>query len=305
MKRKSKATHFNASLELLVRFLLLAILFIICYQVGIKWLSFNAINVVNYPMVIGALLLVPANLWLEWKRFHTSVFQYDISRADQVHAFYQGIVVSFFSPALIATTLGRMGYKNQKQNIQWMYSGVHTGLAQFIVTMFFAFVASVYLFGFNRLMVPWIFSVAIILSLLAYVLRFKFPSNWLRWSLIQKLHEVAQSPNKLKILGFSIIRYAVFSAQFHLILGGFGVFFSVQQLFILMLSYGLITLSPSILFGKIVIRELIAVAVFSWFDYPKEEIMLTAFFTWGFNVVLPVLFALIRISSTWKARFFS
>ena len=76
-------------------------------------------------------------------------------------------------------------------------------------------------------------------------------------------------------------------------------------LFILMLSYGLITLSPSILFGKIVIRELIAVAVFSWFDYPKEEIMLTAFFTWGFNVVLPVLFALIRISSTWKARFFS
>jgi hypothetical protein len=53
------------------------------------------------------------------------------------------------------------------------------------------------------------------------------------------------------------------------------------------------------------IALLIAVAVFSWFAYPKEEIMLTAFFTWGFNVLLPVLFALIRISSTWKARFIS
>jgi hypothetical protein len=143
------------------------------------------------------------------------------------------------------------------------------------------------------------------LSLLAYFLRLKFPSGWLRWSFIHNLHPVDSAPNKLKILGFSIMRYAVFSAQFHLILVGFGVYFSVQQVFILMLSYGLITLSPSILFGKIVIRELIAVAVFSWFDYPKEEIMLTAFFTWGFNVVLPVLFALIRISSTWKARFFS
>ena len=305
MKRKSKATHFNASLELLVRFLLLAILFIICYHVGIKWLSFKAINVVNYPVVIAALILVPFNVWLEWKRFHTSVFQHDISLSDQFHAFYQGIVVSFFSPALIATTFGRMGFKDQKQNIHWMHAGVHTGLAQFIVTVFFALVASIYLFGINRLIVTLTFSVAIMLSLLAYFLRLKFPSGWLRWSFIHNLHPVDPAPNKLKILGFSIMRYAVFSAQFHLILVGFGVYFSVQQVFILMLSYGLITLSPSILFGKIVIRELIAVAVFSWFDYPKEEIMLTAFFTWGFNVVLPVLFALIRISSTWKARFFS
>jgi hypothetical protein len=110
---------------------------------------------------------------------------------------------------------------------------------------------------------------------------------------------------KPQILLWSVVRYLVFSVQFHFILLGFGVPFELKQLFILMLSYGLITWSPSILFGKLVLRELIAVAVFSWFAYPKEEIMLTAFFTWGFNVVLPVLIALIRISSTWKARFLS
>jgi hypothetical protein len=102
----------------------------------------------------------------------------------------------------------------------------------------------------------------------------------------------------------SAVRYLVFSAQFHLILLSFGVPFELKQLFILMLSFGLITWSPSILFGKIVLRELIAVAVFSWFAFPKEEVMLTAFFTWAFNVVLPVLFAIIRLSSTWKSRFF-
>jgi len=170
MKRKSKATHFNASLELLVRFLLLAILFIIWYQVGIKWLSFNAINVVNYPMVIGALLLVPANLWLEWKRFHTSVFQYDISRADQIHAFYQGIVVSFFTPAFFATTFGRFGFKDWMRNLQWMGAGVLTGLAQFTVTMLFAFGGSLSLFGVNRLYVTNAFFGVSVLSLSIWAL---------------------------------------------------------------------------------------------------------------------------------------
>jgi hypothetical protein len=305
MKRKSKATHFNASLELLVRFLLLACLFTISYQVFFKWFSFEAVNVTNYFFAFCAFLLFPLNIWLEWKRFQWSVDQHEIPRSDQYHAFFQGILVSFFTPAFIATTFGRFGIKDRMRNLQWMGAGVLTGLAQFTVTMCFAFGGSLYLFGVNRLFVTFAFFGAGALSLIGYFFKFKFPSRLMRWKLIRDFQALPPSPNKGQIFMLSIIRYAVFSAQFHLILAGFGVFFSVHQVFILMLSYGLITLSPSILFGKIVIRELIAVAVFSWFDYPKEEIMLTAFFTWGFNVVLPVIFALIRISRTWKVRFFS
>ena len=305
MQRKSKATQFNATLEVLFRFLLLACLFTISYQVFYKWLSFEAINVTNYLFIFCAFLLFPINFWLEWKRFQRSVDQHDIPQSDQSHAFFQGVVVSFFTPAFIATTFGRFKIKDGIRNLQWMGAGVLTGLAQFTVTMWFAFGGSLYLFGVNRLFVTLAFFGVGALSFIGYFFKFKFPPRLMRWKLIQDFQALPPSPNKGRIFMLSMIRYAVFSVQFHLILIGFGVPFGLKQVFILMLSYGLITLSPSILFGKLVLRELIAVAVFSWFAYPKEEIMLTAFFTWGFNVVLPVLFALIRISSTWKARFFS
>ena len=304
MQRKSKSTQFNATHEVLFRFLLFACLFAISYQVFFKWFSFEAVNVTNYFFAFCAFLLFPSNIWLEWKRFQWSVDQHEIPRSDLYQAFFQGILVSFFTPAFIATTFGRFGIKDRMRNLQWMGAGVLTGLAQFTVTMCFAFGGSFYLFGVNRLSVTFAFFGAAVLSLTTYFFKFKFPSRLMRWKLIRDFQALPPSPNKGRIFILSMIRYAVFSVQFHLILFGFGVPFSLQQVFILMLSYGLVTLSPSILFGKLVLRELIAVAVFSWFAYPKEEIMLTAFFTWGINVVLPVLVALIRISSTWKARYF-
>jgi hypothetical protein len=233
------------------------------------------------------------------------VDQYSIPQSAQYHAFFQGIVISFFTPAFFATTFGRFGINDRIRNLQWMGAGVLTGLAQFTVTMWFAFGGSLSLFGVNRLYVTFAFFGVSVLSLSAFILKIKFPTGFMRWKLFQDIQALPFSQHKGQILMLSVVRYAVFTIQFHLVLLSFGVPFDLQQVFILMISYGLITFSPSILFGKIVLRELIAVAVFSWFAYPKEEIMLTAFFTWGFNVVLPVLFALIRISSSWKARFFS
>ncbi len=305
MQRKSKATQFNATLEVFIRFLLLGCLFTISYQVFYKWLSFESIKITNYFFLFGAFLLFPINFWLEWKRFQRSVDQHSIPQSDQYYAFFQGIVVSFFTPAFFATTFGRFGIKDQMRNLQWMGAGVLTGLAQFTVTMVFAFGGSLSLFGVNRLYVTFAFFGVSVLGLSAYFFKIKFPGRLMRWKLFQDIQALTPSQNKGQILMLSVVRYAVFSVQFHLVLLAFGVPFALKQVFILMLSYGLITFSPSILFGKIVLRELIAVAMFSWFAYPKEEIMLTAFFTWGFNVVFPVLFALIRISSTWRVRFFS
>lgn len=305
MQRKSKATQFNATLEVFIRFLLLACLFTISYQVFFKWFSIEAVDVANYLFICCAFVLFSLNFWLEWKRFRWSVDHHEISKSDQYHAFFQGILVSFFTPAFIAATFGRFGIKDRIRNLQWMGAGMLTGLAQFTVTMWFAFVGSLYLFALDRLFTTFVFFGLAVLSSTTYFFKFKFPSQWMRWKLIRDFQALPPSPNKSRIFILSMIRYVVFSLQFHLILYGFGVPFEFKQVFILMLSYGLITWSPSILFGKLVLRELIAVAVFSWFDYPKAEIMLTAFFTWGINVVLPVLVALIRISSTWKARFFS
>jgi hypothetical protein len=304
MQTNSKATQFNATLEVFIRFLLLACFVVICHQLLFKWLSFEVVRVTNTLFLWGALGLAPMNLWLEWKRFQWSIAQHEITIREQRIAFLQGVVVSFFTPAFIATTIGRMSINRRMQDMHWIGSGVLTGLAQFSVTMLFAAVGSCYLFQMSRLYMTLSFTGAVLLSLTAYYFTLRYPKAWMRWKFIRTLQELPRTPLKHQILMLSAVRYLVFSAQFHLILLSFGVPFELKQLFILMLSFGLITWSPSILFGKIVLRELIAVAVFSWFAFPKEEVMLTAFFTWAFNVVLPVLFAIIRLSSTWKSRFF-
>ncbi|MFM7595258.1 MAG: hypothetical protein ACKO4Y_03670 [Flavobacteriales bacterium] len=304
MQRESKATQFNAILEVLIRFLLLGCIGVIGYQVFNAWFTLDEIHITNYFFLVGAVLLFPLNLWLDWRRFYGSVVQHDIPLSVQYHAFTQGIVVSFFTPSLIATTLGRFGLKDKIHNIKWVGSGIRTGLAQFVVSMIFAFCGSVSLFGMHRIGVTFSFAIAGFLALMVYLVKFKIPPCMMRWSIIQHRHHLDSSPNKGLILRLSVARYLVFSTQFHFILLGFGIPFHVQQVFVLMLSYGLITLSPSILFGKIAVRELIAVAVFSAFSYPKEEILFTAFFTWLINVVVPVFLSLIRLTSTWKPRYF-
>ncbi|MFM7387670.1 MAG: hypothetical protein ACKO5L_05880 [Bacteroidota bacterium] len=284
----------------LIRIVLLLTLCFAVYQVQLKWLHFSTIHVKSLWWLGFAFLLIPLNLGLEWLRFKKSMEGFNRTREELWSAFLQGLIVSFFTPSIVATTFGRMGFTGKENNAAFGISGLYGGLAQFSVTMGFATLGSCLLMNEIPTETVWIFGSIFLGATVLFFVKpqvlfklFKRYNGMFNWS----------SQQKASLLALSGVRYLVFSLQFHALLLTFGQEFTVHQAWVLMLSYGLITLSPSILFGKIVIREAVAVAVFSFFMYPKEPVFIAAFLTWLFNVVLPLIFAVLRILFRWKSHY--
>tara|TARA_B110000879_G_scaffold135106_1_gene176762 strand:+ start:120 stop:329 length:210 start_codon:yes stop_codon:yes gene_type:complete len=55
--------------------------------------------------------------------------------------------------------------------------------------------------------------------------------------------------------------------------------------------FGVITVSPSLFFGKIIVRETIALTILSLAGITGPTILLAAFSTWFINQIVPVLIA--------------
>jgi hypothetical protein len=66
---------------------------------------------------------------------------------------------------------------------------------------------------------------------------------------------------KWQLLGLSILRHVVFSVQYVLILSAFALPFSLEIFFAVWTIYFLMTLAPSMAFGKLLVRENVAVLV--------------------------------------------
>jgi hypothetical protein len=300
MQSNDKTTHLKPWLSSLIRIVLLLTLCYAVYQVQLKWLNFSTIHVKS-PWWFGfAFLLIPLNLGVEWLRFKKSM-EVCVGRSDELwDSFLQGLMVSFFTPSIFATTFGRMRLTQKQHTPALVFSGVYCGLAQFTVTLGFATLGASMLMQEVPINSLWIFLAVFLVSGTAFILNPRFILSLMKrfefsfeWSIQQKAF----------LFGLSVLRYLVFSFQFHALLQAFGQDFSLHQVWVLMMSYGFITLSPSILFGKIVVREGVAVAVFSFFLYPKEPVFVAAFLTWLFNVVLPLIFAVLRILFRWKSLY--
>lgn len=300
MQKDHKTKQINPMLGLVARFLLFGILFFVLYQVQLKGMPLKILPLKNPAFLVLAFLAIPLNLWLEWKRYSISLAQ-RINAVDGQKSFFQGLVVSFFTPQLLATTVGRMSFRSSTINASIVQAGTIAGIAQFLITISFTLFGLWYIeTSFSFLF--FLFGLFFLLSL--FVLFFFVEPLFNRFLAripIGFLTEKLPANRKVLLLLTSVFRYVVFTLQFHLIYLAFGAEFSVKGLMVLMISYGLIAVSPSLLFGKIVVRESIAVAVFSYYGFPITVVFITAFLTWLMNVVLPVLYAIFILTFRWKS----
>jgi hypothetical protein len=297
MNREDKTTYLNLNKKLFFRILLLILLGFVCYQLQRRLVHFDAIVLKNPLLLVVAMLLIPINFLLEFLKFKTTMNERGMNHVQLLRSlFCQGIIVSFFTPSLLANSFGRINFSDWTKNSEILAGSLVQNMAQFGVSIGFAAVSLFFLdtgsFAFLRyLFIP--------LGIGCYLFYF-FGQHLFRTAYSKYFQKFKSSFNltkdRIPVLFYSFVRYLVFSAQFHLLLAAFGMEFKFIQIFVLMLSYGIITLSPSILFGKIVIRESVSVAVFSTFGFPAECVLVTAFATWVFNVVVPMLFSLIYLA---------
>jgi hypothetical protein len=270
-------------------------------------------------VLLGVLLLMVVNWWIEAEKWRILVKQVQpIGRWRSFIATIAGTSVALISPNRTGEFIGRVLFLDPEHRIKGSVATMWGGVAQFIVTLI-AGVVAMLLYGifwqpvmmFTELILA---SVAIIAVAGAYfymrpavversILGWPFMKRYREHLAVLELYDVDQL---LMVLLFSVIRYAVFSTQFVVMLvmlddgiGPHEAAIAVPMIFLIT------SVIPTILITELGIRGGAAIAVLSPLGASDQPLLLATFCIWVINLLIPaiagsfiLLLAKIRLKTT-------
>ena len=234
---------------------------------------------------------------MKWNEILISIEEKDNS--NNLAAFASGIVSSFLTPSLSGNFLGRMFYYEKSKRWKITSYSLIANFAQFLISILIGtaalrFIPNIFDIEYWFINFIWI----ITLSLLIF---FFFGEKILKNVSITKLQsvliQIEKGPSRLKLLIISLFRYLVFVAQFALALNAFGETIDFIRLGLIAVIFLLITITPSLFFGKVIVRESISISVFSYAGMAILPVAFASFTTWVFNLLFPALIALIFVKN--------
>jgi len=257
-----------------------------------QFASFQAL-----PFII-CFILVPLNWYFEWLKWDLLLHSIkEEKNPNRFSAFASGVVSSFLTPAFSGNFLGRIIFFEPNKRWKLTVYSMISNFSQFTVSMFVGAIAGIilvnqYEFKFGELSIGLVIG-ATITSLLIY-----FFGEILAVPVkIQRIQSmillVKKGPSRLQIIGVSFLRYLIFVAQFSMALMAFGVAFHWEYMLWIALVYMSVTLTPSLFFGKIVLRESIAVSILSLAGIAEFPVLFASLTTWLFNLLIPTFVAVL------------
>jgi hypothetical protein len=248
------------------------------------------------------IFLMPLNWWFEWRKWIlTNKFADSITNENVWQGFLAGMVTSMLTPGLVGNFIGRSFYAEKQQRTEIVFLTLLGNLAQFIMSVLFGVMAlwilncTPFELPFNGVFFPTVFILMSGLALfifagkpLQFLVRF-FPS----------LQFVQMNLAKVKgwFLSLSLFRHMIFTIQFALMLHAFGANMSSELITWIWQVYLFVTLVPSLFFGKVIIRDSVAVFVLSQagIGIGGMEIFAASFLVWVLNLFIPLLIALVLL----------
>lgn len=258
------------------------------------------ITIENYWYIVFAILLVPINWGLEFLKWFYTVKTIDPNvRTSQVtQSLLAGISTGFITPNRLGNFIGRMLYFKGRKGALLILGTLYGNLAQFIASLIFG-VAGFFLIGavvFDIENQNYYSSIALIIGGIAAVLYVIYPllpiekHRWFkRYLNVLAKFRVKARKIALPLLLLSLVRYIVFVLQFCLLLIAFGASYSHGLIYGLYLHYLIVTLTPTLIFGKLVVRETIGLFVLGSFVFNPTVIIVASLFLWLINLGIPAL----------------
>jgi len=265
----------------------------------LNWNENKFDNFEPLPFIIFV-LLVPLNWcfeWLKWNLILDSIKEE--KNPNKLTAFASGIVSSFLTPAFSGNFLGRIIYFEANKRWKLTIYSMISNFSQYTVSMLFGAIAGIILinekYAYFSELSTGIFVGATTMSLLIYFFG-EFLAAPIKIQRVQSMVMlVKKGPSRLQIIGFSFLRYLVFILQFSLALTAFGVDFHWDLLVWIALVYMAVTLTPSLFFGKIVMRETIAVSILGLAGIAAFPVLFASLATWLFNLLIPTFISIFLI----------
>jgi hypothetical protein len=250
------------------------------------------ITSIHYTYLLLLLPLILFNWYLEYLKWKiiTDVNKLTDTRINQ-NAFFAGMLGSFLTPSIAGNFLGRIWY--YPTALRWKIS-VHSSLANFSQTLVAICIGILILVTSPKqdsiTIMYWIMisSMLFLLYLFCRQLLIKLP-----WQKIRQIGTTLLSAKiRTQFLILSLTRYIVMVAQYCVALLFFGASLSMEYLEPIALVFLFVTLTPSLFFGKIIVRESIALTTFSLYAFPLNEVFFASLLIWVLSIFIPALLAL-------------
>lgn len=284
--------------------LILFVLFALLFYFQVKNIDFSQlfqISVKHFFYFIIAFCLLPVNLFFEFKKWDLVLKIIEPFSALKIrfYSFFSGVVSAFLTPNLIGNFIGRMFYFERKSRIPIVFLTSVSNLSQLFISIFLGSLSVLLLPSLPFLANINIFWLTILSLILCFIFLFvyfnfeKFPFiliNKKKWFLKCRILLKNNISLRYKFLLYSFFRFLVFSVQYSFFIQSFGIDLSLKILLIVWSVYFWSSFIPSLWFGKLIIRESLALWLFSYYGYTSEVILSAALCIWICNQLVPTLF---------------
>lgn len=283
----------------LATLLILVFLYIKIQQSSVQWNGISQLNI-QWIYVAVAIILVPINWGMEAKKWQilSNIF-HPISFYTAIKATLAGLSSGILTPNRLGNFIGRLAFvPKSKHKLATAYTFLGN-MAQFSATIGIGFSGFLFwILKHKSVTNPFIY-VLISLTFLGITIglyfypqilykkqiKWKFLSGW--YAQLHTLNDFKKSI-KWNVLLWSISRFFIFSIQYGLIILAFKPELKFTTVLLMVqATYVITTLVPSLFFGKLFVRESVALVVFSSLELSQPQILTAAFLLWGMNLMIP------------------
>ena len=281
--------------------ILLAVIAVFFYFQFIKidW-SKEKIQLIHPFFLILTLLLVPMNWFLEWIKWviTLNIAEVQTTQKIKLNAFFAGIITGMLTPNMLGNFIGRIYYFERRNRISLIVLTLVSNYAQFIASIVIGIIGILILGRipidleidqFNFILI--VIGLVVILFYFNFEWFFKFLKRKARIHLLIR-NIKRRRMYRWKILLLSFLRHGIFTLQFSFMLHAFGENLSLENVFWIWQVYLWVTIAPSLILGKLAIRESIAIWVLTLAGMGELTVLISSFLIWTFNLLLPTIIGL-------------
>ena len=297
-----KFTQKIQTISFLVKILLfLAVIWLFYNQLNkIDWSNINDLHLQKPILFIFTIVLVFFNWFFEYLKWD-EVLKTSNSKTSlkiKIKSFLAGIVTGFLTPNMIGNFIGRMFYFQRRERIPIILLTLFSNAAQFIASILFGFIALIWL-GAPKVIAfeNSDFYLAILSPILVLLMWAFFRFEKIKVGFITRMKIYKKSVPlmlnaknfRFKLMIFSLVRHGIFSLQYWLLLQAFGLEIGWEWFGWIWQVFFWSTLIPSLWFGKLFIRESMALLILAPLTSEPSIVLFTSLILWSINQILPSL----------------
>jgi hypothetical protein len=253
----------------------------------------QALQTHSLDFTIGFLLLF-LNWGIEawkWKILLGKIMEINYWRAFR--SVMAGITTGIFTPNRVGEFGGRVFDLEEGHRTEAALLSFAGGLLQLLVTVLVA-VPAVFACSTCDVYLRKHMEISLVLALLMLLLLFLvwfFRDRLLpRASILMRTFRLYPAGHWLKIFGWSLVRYGVFTLQFVLLLRGFGVAIDMSNLLpAIALVFFATTVIPTFAISEIGVRGSVSVVFIGMYSSEPTAILASSFLLWIINIAIPAV----------------